>query len=115
MATDTPTPLIDQILDQIQKPYPYQHLDPQDFQPIVSVFHTLFSSVRTLQNIGNHYITECIWCNDTKLTLVLHPHSNSFHSLCCNEAGTTPDLQTSFTYSLTRPSQITHICPCVYP
>lgn len=105
-ALPPPTDWLDQL---VTKPRPERSttaMDPSEMESIVYVFMDLMSGLRTLQPIGNRFLTSCIFLDheDSTPSLVLYPENNSFFCFGCDEWGDTLDLQRSWQNGLVPPS-----------
>ena len=72
---------------QINKLYP-----PENMEDILSVFE-LWKDEHPLRQIGQKYITNCIFHDDSTPSLVLYPENNSFYCFGCNEWGDSLNLR----------------------
>lgn len=88
---------------------PPSSFDPQEIEPIVATFLSLFEhtkDIQPLQAIGARYITNCIFPDhdDSTPSFVLYPENNSFYCFGCGEWGDTPDL-TDYAKSSIKPTE----------
>lgn len=81
-------------------------IDPASLENIVYVFMDLLSSLRSLQTVGNRFLTNCIFPDheDSTPSFWLFPENNSFYCFGCDEWGDTLDLARSFRSGLVPPS-----------
>lgn len=99
-----PTDWLDQLVTKPRIDRAPSSIDPSELENIVYVFMNLFGSLRQLRSIGNRFLTNCIWHEDSTPSLVLYDENNSFYCFGCDEWGDTLDLKRSFSSGLAAPS-----------